>query len=296
MLNPYITTFLKTAEEGSFSKAAEGLYLSKVSVMNQINALEAKIGAPLFARTNHGVTLTAAGKSFCKNAKKILRLSEAAIREARETAAAGLRTIRVGASLMRPCQPLMDYCEAARREAKDGKPPYRFSIVPFSDGPDGLRQMLAALGDSIDCFASPCGSTQILAEYGFLPFSVCKCEIAMSKSHRLANKKILRWEDLEQETLLLVKRGGSYVLDELRDDILRAHPAVHIMDFDGYYDMSAFNLCEERGFLMETLDLWESLHPSLVTVPVDWKYEIPYGVIYALDANAETRAFIGALS
>lgn len=42
--------------------------------------------------------------------------------------------------------------------------------------------------------------------------------------------------------------------------------------------------------------VWESLHPSLVTVPVDWKYEIPYGVIYALDANAETRAFIGALS
>ena len=295
MLNPYITTFLKTAEEGSFSKAAERLYLSKVSVMNQINALEAKIGAPLFVRSNQGVTLTEAGKSFYRNVKKILRLSEAALREAREIAAARTPTIRVGASIMRPCQPLVDlYTRLCHERESDGGD-FRFSVVPFGDGPDSLRRMLDALGDTIDCFMTPCGSTQMLAEYGFLPLSVCRCEIAMSRSHRLANKKILRWEDLENENLLLVKRGGSYVLDELRDDILRAHPSVHIVDFDGYYDISAFNLCEERGFLMETLDIWESLHPSLVTVPVDWKYEIPYGVIYAQNAGAETRAFIKEL-
>ncbi len=61
MLNPQIETFIKVAEEGSFSKASEKMYLSKVSVMKQIDALEGRTGIKLFIRTNHGAVLTPAG-------------------------------------------------------------------------------------------------------------------------------------------------------------------------------------------------------------------------------------------
>ena len=69
MLNPYIKTFIKVAECGSFSSASEQLFVSKVSVMNQMNTLEASIGVRLFERTHQGIVLTDAGKSFQKNAK-----------------------------------------------------------------------------------------------------------------------------------------------------------------------------------------------------------------------------------
>ena len=292
MLNPYVKTFLKAADCGSFSSAADQLYISKVSVMNQINALEAHIGVLLFDRTHSGVSLTDAGKSFYQNAKAMVRLSEDSIREARQIGGAAFRTIRVGASMMRPCNSLIELWENAGVDNAE----YQFSVVPFHDGADSLNAMLAAVGDTIDCFVTPCGSMSMLMNYSFLPLGSRKCAIAMSKKHPLSKKEILHWEDLEGESLLLVKRGESYVLDELRDEIHRIHPSVQIVDFDGYYDLSAFNLCEQRGYLMETLDIWASLHPSLATIPVNWDYEMPYGIMYAKKPSDTVKTFIDVIS
>ena len=292
MLNPYVKTFLKAADCGSFSSAADQLYISKVSVMNQINALEARVGVPLFDRTHSGVSLTDAGRSFYQNAKAMVRLSEDSIREARQIGGAASRTIRIGASMMRPCNSLIELWENAGVDSAE----YQFSVVPFHDGADSLNAMLAAIGDQIDCFVTPCGSMSMLMNYSFLPLASRKCAIAMSKKHQLAKKEILRWEDLEGESLLLIKRGESYVLDEMRDEIHRIHPSVQIVDFDGYYDLSAFNLCEQRGYLMETLDMWASLHPSLATIPVNWDYEMPYGIIYAKKPSDTVKTFIDVIS
>ena len=292
MLNPYIKAFLRVAKCGSFSSAAEQLYISKVSVMNQINALEARVGVPLFERTHHGVSLTDAGKSFYKNAEAMLRLSEDAIHEARQIGGAVSQTIRIGTSIMRPCNSLIELWENAGADSTE----YQFSVVPFNDDVDSLNAMLAAIGDKIDCFVTPCGSMSMLMNYSFLPLGSRKCAIAMSKKHPLAKKESLQWADLEGESLLLVKRGESYVLDEMRDEIHRIHTSVHVVDFDGYYDLSAFNLCEQRGYLMETLDMWASLHPSLATIPVNWDYEMPYGIIYAKTPSDTVKTFIDAIS
>ena len=292
MLNPYVKTFLKAADCGSFSSAAEQLYISKVSVMNQINALEAHIGVPLFERTHSGISLTSAGKSFYQNAQAMVRLSEASVREARQIGGAVSRTIRIGASMMRPCNSLIELWENTGADSTE----YQFSVVPFNDDVDSLNAMLAAIGDKIDCFVTPCGSMSMLMNYSFLPLGSRKCAIAMSKKHPLAKKESLQWADLEGESLLLVKRGESYVLDEMRDEIHRIHTSVQIVDFDGYYDLSAFNLCEQRGYLMETLDMWAALHPSLATIPVNWDYEMPYGIIYAKTPSDAVKTFIDAIS
>lgn len=291
MLNPYIKAFLKVADCGSFSAAAERLHLSKVSVMNQMNALEDRVGVPLFERTHQGVLLTKAGESFYKNAEAMVRLSENAIREARQIGGVVSRTIRVGTSMMRPCNSLVELWE----KIDTGSREYQFSIVPFNDDIDSLNAMLASLGDKVDCFVSPCGSVSMLMNYGFLPLRSCKCAVAMSRKHPLAKKEILTWEDLERESLLLIKRGDSYVLDQMRDDILRSHPEIHIVDFDGYYDISTFNLCEQQGYLMETLDIWASLHPSLATIPVQWNYEMPYGILYAQKPSKTVKEFIDTI-
>ena len=52
MYNPQIETLIQVADAGSFSKAAERMYITPVSVMNQVNALEKRIGVKLFERTN----------------------------------------------------------------------------------------------------------------------------------------------------------------------------------------------------------------------------------------------------
>lgn len=64
MFDGRFETFIKVAECGSFTKAAEDLYITPTAVMKQINALEKQLGAILFDRTNHGLRLTKAGESF----------------------------------------------------------------------------------------------------------------------------------------------------------------------------------------------------------------------------------------
>lgn len=292
MLNPSVKTFLKVADRGSFSAASEELYLSKVSVMNQINALEARIGVSLFERTNHGVILTAAGKSLYENAARLMRLSEGAIREARQIGGAASRIIRVGTSMMRPCNSLVELWENIDTNERE----YQFTIVPFNDDTDSLSAMLNSLGDKIDCFVTPCGSMALTMNYSFLPFRSCRCAVAMSKRHPLAKKEVLAWEDLNGESLLLIKRGESYIIDAIRDDILRDHQGIEVVDFERYYDISTFNLCEQQGYLMETIDVWAGLHPSLVTIPVNWKYEMPYGILYSKRPSDTVKEFIDIIS
>ena len=54
--------FLAAAETGSFTKAGEKLFISSSAVAQQIGSLEADIGARLFHRTTHGVSLTPIGR------------------------------------------------------------------------------------------------------------------------------------------------------------------------------------------------------------------------------------------
>ena len=81
----------------------------------------------------------------------------------------------------------------------------------------------------------------------------------------------------------------------MRDDIIRNHPAVRIKDAAHKYDTNAFNECLDAGCLMETLDVWKEVHPSLVTLPMEWKYTIPYGLIYAKEPTRALEDFIACV-
>lgn len=73
MYNNPFSIFIQVAECGSFSKAAEKLFVTTASVMKQINKLETNLDIKLFIRTSRGVNLTDAGKSLYEDIKIILQ-------------------------------------------------------------------------------------------------------------------------------------------------------------------------------------------------------------------------------
>ncbi len=69
-----IRSFLKAAEEGSITRAAESLFITQPAVTGHIQALEKELGAPLFDRTGRGVQLTEAGLALLDHAKRSLAI------------------------------------------------------------------------------------------------------------------------------------------------------------------------------------------------------------------------------
>ena len=73
-----VETFLKVAETGSLSRAADRLGYSQSAVTMQIKQLEAELGCALFDRIPRGVVLTDAGRTFAFHAHTLIEAADTA--------------------------------------------------------------------------------------------------------------------------------------------------------------------------------------------------------------------------
>lgn len=89
----------------------------------------------------------------------------------------------------------------------------------------------------------------------------------------------------------MVKQGDSPSVDRVRREVER-HPLIRIADTSQFYDMEVFNRCVREGCALMTLECWSQVHPSLVTLPVDWDFTIPYGILYQLQPSPDVAQFM----
>lgn len=287
MFNPQLTVFVRVADLGSFNKAAETLFISPTAVMKQVNALEKHLGLTLFARGRRGVTLTPEGQVIYRYARQMFEQSAKAVQEARAAAEYAATTFCVGTSILNPCKPFMDLWDRLSGQF----PGYRLHIVPFEDDHEGILNEIGALGVKFDFLIGACDSRQWLDRCRFLPLGEYHHCVAVPRDHPLAGRKRLTVQDLYGQTLMMVRRGDSPSVDRVRDEIER-HPAIRIEDTPQFYDLEVFNRCAQTRQPLMTLDCWAEVHPSLVTLPVDWDFTIPYGLLYQLDPVPDVARFV----
>ena len=48
------------------------------------------------------------------------------------------------------------------------------------------------------------------------------------------------------------------------------------------------------GSVLLTLSIWKDVHPALVTIPVDWEFRIPRGLMHAEHPGEAAAAFLKA--
>lgn len=288
MYNHMLDTFIAVADCGSFTKASERLYVSPTAVMKQMNALESHLDLKLIERTTSGVRLTAAGALIYQDAKFIIDYSQKSIAGARAAMHLNDTTFCIGTSLLNPAKPFMDLWYRVNQEFSE----YKLHLVPFEDNHEGILSEIEQLGKKFDFLIGVCDSREWLRRCNFLALGRYKKMIAVSREHRLAEKKSITVEDLYGETLMMVEQGDSGVNDFLRNDLEKHHPQIHIEDTPQFYDLSVFNRCAETGNILLTLECWQEVHPGLVSIPVDWDYSIPYGLLYSLDAPKDVLKFV----
>ena len=288
--NHQLETFLRVADAGSFNKAASERFITPTAVIKQINLLEESLGVKLFDRTHRGLVLTDAGKSMYQDAKYIIQYCKDSVARAKSTVKTE-EVIRIGTSPITPSSVLMELWPKVRKQY----PNMKFQLVPFENTPENAREILKNLGQNIDVVAGIFDETLLevrqCAGIELRKEPIC---CAVSLEHPLAEKKILTLQDLEGENLLLMHRGWSHHVDELRDDLKENYSLIHIVDFD-FYNMEIFNRCENSNDILMAFSGWSNVHPLLKIIPVEWDYKIPYGLLHSHQPSEEVQKFLDAI-
>jgi DNA-binding transcriptional LysR family regulator len=109
-----ITTFVRTAELGSLSKAAEALQISPQAASKALGQLEQHLGVRLFHRTTRSMSLTEEGLRFLEAVQpSLVDLQQAlqAVRQTKEDIAGPLRIVGPRTVLQPVIGPVLDeYC------------------------------------------------------------------------------------------------------------------------------------------------------------------------------------------
>jgi DNA-binding transcriptional LysR family regulator len=92
----HLRYFVAVAEELHFGRAAQRLFIAQPSLSIQIRALESAVGAPLLARTNRRVQLTAAGRVFLEGARRTLAEVDRAVYDAQRAQRGEIGQLSVG--------------------------------------------------------------------------------------------------------------------------------------------------------------------------------------------------------
>lgn len=97
-----------------------------------------------------------------------------------------------------------------------------------------------------------------------------------------------------RENLMLMHRGWSRYVDELRDYIWENHSEINIVDFD-FYNVDIFNRCENSNDILMATKAWANVHPLLKIIPVEWEHSIPYGLLHSREPSKTVQNFLAAV-
>ena len=291
MYNKYLEIFIEVANTGSFSKAGEKLFISPTAVMKQMNLMESELGLSLLNRTNHGITLTEAGKQIYKDCKYIINYSNKAIEKAKKIQNENKHFVTIGTSLICPCKPLLDIWY----KVSDKYPEFKIKILPFEENHSNTLITLNSNGVNLDFLVSPCDSKQWLEDFNFLKLGDYEFCVAVPIHHRLANKEKISISDLSNETVTAITRGDSKQNQYILEKIKNTCDNVEILEAPLFYDIDVYNKCEENGSLLITLECWKDIHPAFKTIPLNTNEKMPYGILYSKTPSDDAYKFLNII-
>ena len=202
-----IDTFLAVAQQGSFSHAAQSLYISQPAVTYRIRALEEELGAKLFDCSVFAAVLTPAGQAFYDEARQLSGMFYMARR--RMLAFAPQSTITLGFPEMmlrdgRAFLQVMDACAQALG-GEDGK---LVASKKLERAPLHVQQLIRG---EVDLIFADLGLEELRGErFERRRLFGEQARVCMHKAHPLAQAKSLHAGDLEGTTVYLYEDDTSF--------------------------------------------------------------------------------------
>jgi DNA-binding transcriptional LysR family regulator len=91
----HLRYLIAVADAGTFTQAAEQIFIAQPTLSQQIRRLEEMVGTPLLQRRRDGVRLTAAGQVLLEESRAVLSLIDHGVSRSRQVAGLGRPRLRV---------------------------------------------------------------------------------------------------------------------------------------------------------------------------------------------------------
>lgn len=197
--------FVAVAEELHFGRAASRLNMTQPPLSRQIQVLEHTIDALLLERTSRSVRLTAAGRSFLPEAKRILKLSEGAAQVARRIALGKAGSLKIGFTAATAYSFLPDLVKACRA---------RLPEIDLS-----LKEMVS--GDQLEALDSGQIDVGLMRppvvrpEFNSVRVATEPLLAAIPDGHPLSMAKVISLKDLDAQPFIMYSPYESRYFYEL---------------------------------------------------------------------------------
>ena len=239
-----LRTFNEIAEISNFTKASEKLNLTQSAVSHQIKALERELGVKLFIRAKRGVVLTEDGKTALKHARMILTQADEMMEDlaGRERKLAG--TVRVAAAT----QALVHLFAPLFEDFMDMHEDVELVFRTTTTTEQTVQNILDGVADigfaSLAVYSPLVQVSELFSD---------ELVLVVGQRHRLAKRKKVSVEDIQNEKWILFERGAS--IRRATDDFFKGlgvKPAKALESNDTYF----VKLMIERGFGISLLPQW----------------------------------------
>ena len=201
MTDIQIRSFLTVARSGSFSRAAELLFLSQSSVSRNINELEKEWGFKLFIRGNNSVTITDAGRTMYDFFSTVSSSYSDALKEAEYASRSQKGLIRIA---LLDGQMMNEIIRDAVFEMTQRNPGVEivFERLDYSE----IRNKLISM--DIDFAELPSGSVRFENQRS-MPLYKYETYLIIPSTSKYAYQSNLSISLFLNETLLVVRHGDS---------------------------------------------------------------------------------------
>jgi DNA-binding transcriptional LysR family regulator len=197
----HLRYFVAVGEEQHYGRAASRLRVAQPALSRQIQDLEAEVGFKLFERLPRGVKLSAAGKLFLQDARRILQDVNEAAERAGRVARGFSGTLRVGFAENASWRGVVP---DSFRRFREQRPDADLQLQPAAS----VEQLEDIRSGRLDA-----GFVNFMPksdpELGQLPVAIQHVELAVPKKHAVTKRKKLRLRDLRDVPFVWFPRWAN---------------------------------------------------------------------------------------
>lgn len=285
-MNELIKTFISVGARGSFSRAAEELFLTANGVKKRMNLLENETGLILFQRSNKGIQLTPAGQSLYNDCVRIEESYSLALQRAKNIQESHAQILRIG--MMSTFADSFTVTPWGNLHSEERMK--RIHIIYYGSGLKEMNRMFSDIGIHSDCCVD-LYDERLAKKYNLQAEKISEYPLQIGFPESLHLTEEITLSELPDIPIALLAKRRSYVFDQIWNALADDKRLLRIND----YSIKTFHDCYIKNAAILCTENLTNIFPFYTFVPLRFDRKVSYGIYYSELRPIETDYFFEAL-